>query len=160
MTNVDKEKTMMTRTLMATAMGVLFAGLTFAQQPAAAPGEDAPVFGAQIMTEQERAEHRERMRAAGTPEEREQVRLEHHKQMVERARERGVTLPEEPPMRGGMGPGAGKGLGAGMGPGAGRGPGAGMGSGAGPGSGMGPGGGMGPQTGEGPRGGTGPGGAR
>ena len=37
MTNVDKEKTMMTRTLMATAMGVLFAGLTFAQQPAAAP---------------------------------------------------------------------------------------------------------------------------
>ena len=125
MTNVDKEKTMMTRTLMATAIGVLFAGLTFAPQPAAAPGEDAPVFGAQIMTEQERAEHRERMRAAGTPEEREQVRLEHHKQMVERARERGITLPEEPPARGGMGPGGG-----GMRPGAGMGPGAGQGSGA------------------------------
>ncbi|HRG71869.1 MAG TPA: hypothetical protein PLH95_09545, partial [Thauera aminoaromatica] len=67
---------MKTRTLIATAMGTLCAGLTFAQQPVAAPGEEAPVFGAQIMTEQERVEHRERMRAAGTPEEREQLRLE------------------------------------------------------------------------------------
>lgn len=142
---------MKTRTLMATAMGVLFAGLTYAQQPAAVAADDAPIFGAQIMTEQERVEHRERMRAAGTPEERERVRVEHHKQMVERARERGVTLPEEPPMRGGMGPGAG-----GMRPGGGMGPGAGQG----PGAGMGPGGGMGPRTGEGPRGGSGPGGAR
>ncbi|HMZ30281.1 MAG TPA: hypothetical protein PLE66_11535 [Thauera aminoaromatica] len=100
---------MKTRTLIATALGALCAGLTFAQQPVAAPGEEAPVFGAQIMTEQERVEHRERMRAAGTPEEREQLRLEHHKQMVERARERGVTLPDEPPMRGGMGAGGGMG---------------------------------------------------
>ena len=157
---------MKNRILIASTLALLISGAVQAQT-AAAP-DDTPVFGAQIMTEQERVEHRERMRAAGTPEEREQVRLEHHKQMVERARERGVTLPEEPPMRGGMGPGAGKGLGASMGPGAGRGPGAGMGSGAvmgtgsamGPGSGMGPGGGPGPQTGEGPRGGAGPGGTR
>ncbi|HMY78686.1 MAG TPA: hypothetical protein PLT98_08060 [Thauera aminoaromatica] len=145
---------MKTRTLIATAMGVLCAGLTFAQQPVAAPGEEAPVFGAQIMTEQERVEHRERMRAAGTPEEREQLRLEHHKQMVERARERGVTLPDEPPMRGGMGAGAGMGAGGGMGPGGGRGPGAGMGLG----GGMGPGGRMGSGAGMGPGGGAAPGG--
>ena len=41
---------MKTRTLMATAMGVLFAGLTYAQQPAAVAADDAPIFGAQIMT--------------------------------------------------------------------------------------------------------------
>jgi hypothetical protein len=108
--------------LMVTAMAVLFAGLTFAQ-PVSVPADDAPIFGAQIMTEQERIEHRARMRAARTPEEREQVRIEHHGQMVERARERGVTLPEEPPVRGGMGPGTGPG--AGMGPRGGSGAGAG-----------------------------------
>ena len=40
-------------------------------------------------------------------------------QMLERARERGVTLPEEPPM--GAGQGMGQGMGPGMGPGMGKG---------------------------------------
>lgn len=142
---------MKNRILIATTLALLISGAVQAQAPAAV--DETPVFGAQIMTEQERAEHRERMRAAGTPEEREQVRLEHHKQMVERARERGVTLPEEPPMRGGMGPGGGRGPGAGMGLGGGMGPGGRMG----PGGGMGSGGGMGPGGGLGPRGGATPG---
>ena len=112
---------MKNRILIASTLALLISGAVQAQT-AAAP-DDTPVFGAQIMTEQERVEHRERMRAAGTPEEREQVRLEHHKQMVERARERGVTLPEEPPMRGGMGPGGGPGPQTGEGPRGGAGPG-------------------------------------
>ena len=109
---------MKNRILIASTLALLISGAVQAQSPAAP--DDTPVFGAQIMTEQERAEHRERMRAAGTPEEREQVRLEHHKQMVERARERGVTLPEEPPMSGGMGPQTGEGPRGGSGPGGGR----------------------------------------
>jgi hypothetical protein len=72
---------------------------------------------AQLMTEQERIEHRNKMRAAKTPEERERVRAEHHEQMKARAKERGITLPDQPPA--GRGPGMGPG-GGGMGPGGGR----------------------------------------
>ena len=75
------------------------------------------------MTNQERIEHRNKLRAAKTAEEREQIRLQHHEQMQLRAKEQGVTLPDDPPVRGGgqgrrMGPGGGMG---GMGPGGGMG---------------------------------------
>ena len=83
------------------------------------------VYGSQLMTQQERDEYRTRMRAAKTAEEREQIRAEHHERMKVRAKERGVTLPDDPPARGGMmGPGGGMG---GMGSGGGMGPGGGMG---------------------------------
>jgi len=77
------------------------------------------IYGSQLMTQQERNEFRARMRAAKTVQERERIRNEHHRQMQIRAKERGVTLPDEPPARGGgMGPG---GMGGGMGPGGGMG---------------------------------------
>ncbi len=82
--------------------------------------QDRQIYGSQLMTQQERNEYRTRMRAAKTAEEREQIRKEHHEQMKTRAKEKGVTLPDEPPARGmggGMGPGGG-----GMGPGMGGGP--------------------------------------
>lgn len=73
------------------------------QQPKAQKLEE--VYGSQLMTRKERSEHRAKMRAAKTSEEREQIRKEHHERMKERARERGVTLPDDPPARGGgMGP--------------------------------------------------------
>jgi hypothetical protein len=81
------------------------------------------IYGSQLMTEQERNEYRARMRSAQTEQERERLRREHHEQMKVRAQQRGVTLPDEPPPRGGPGYGAGV---AGKGPG-GMGPGAGMG---------------------------------
>lgn len=81
------------------------------------------VFGWQLMTEQERLEHRQKMQQMKTEEEREAFRREHHEKMQERARQQGVTLPEEPALRGkgmgpggGMGPGKGPGMGSGMGP--------------------------------------------
>jgi hypothetical protein len=117
--------------IVAASVAVLLSGGALAQQGGLPPvADDAPIYGSQMMSEQERLEHRNRLRSAKTLEERERIRTEHHEQMVERARERGVTLPDEPPMRGGMGQGGG-----GMGPGGG-----GMGPG---GGGMGPGGGMG-----------------
>jgi hypothetical protein len=73
------------------------------------------IYGSQLMTQEERAAYRTKMRAAKTQEEREKIRAEHHEQMKLRAKEKGVTLPDEPPARGGgMGPGGG-----GMGPGGG-----------------------------------------
>lgn len=56
-----------------------------------------PIYGSQLMTEREREEHRAMMRSFKTAQEREAYRMEHHKQMQERARAKGVTLPEEPP---------------------------------------------------------------
>lgn len=80
-----------------------------AQRLHATDGDDgtgAPIFGHQLMTREEIAAHRMRMQAA-TPQERQRIRTEHHRLMVERARERGITLPGEPPPRGGgQGPGA------------------------------------------------------
>jgi hypothetical protein len=106
------------------ALGIALA-VAVTQLPAGAYGQDQPVYGSQLMTEQERAEYQARMRAATTEQEREQIRLEHHAQMQERAKQQGVTLPDEPPAMGmggqHMGPGqGGPGGGAGMG-GAGRG---------------------------------------
>ncbi|MBK6402257.1 MAG: hypothetical protein IPP18_11560 [Rhodocyclaceae bacterium] len=73
------------------------------------------VYGSQLMTRQERIDYRNQMRLLKTEEERIAFRAEHHKKMQERAKERGVTLPETPPARGaGMGPGMG-GMGPGMG---------------------------------------------
>ena len=77
--------------------------------------QDRQIYGSQLMTQQERNEYRAQMHNAKTAQEREQIRKEHHERMKVRAKEKGVTLPDEPPARGmggGMGPGGG-----GMGPG-------------------------------------------
>lgn len=79
---------------------------------------DPEIYGYQMMTSQERDEYRARMRAAQTQEERERIRTEHHTLMKERARERGITMPDQPPARGmggGMGSSGGMGPGGGMG---------------------------------------------
>ncbi len=79
---------------------------------------DRDIYGSQLMTAEERNEYRNRMRAAKTAQEREQIRKEHHERMKMRAKEKGVTIPDEPPERGkGMGPRDGMGPGGGMGPG-------------------------------------------
>lgn len=80
--------------------------------------EGKTVYGWQLMTEQERAEHRAKMRSFNTEEEREAYRQEHHKRMQARAKEQGATLPDEPLPRGkgvGMGPRDGSGPGGGQG---------------------------------------------
>lgn len=105
--------------LAAACLAALLTGVAHAQPAGGLPpiADDAPIFGSQMMSAEERLEHRDRMRAARTLEERERIRAEHHEQMLKRAKERGVTLPEEPPMRGGamMGPGGGMAPGGGMG---------------------------------------------
>lgn len=97
------------RVLSAMALGLMASSMSFAV--------DTPIYGSQLMTKQERVEHRNKLRAAKTVEERDQVRLLHHEQMQLRAKEKGVTLPEAPPVMGG---GQGRGM-SGMGPGPGPG---------------------------------------
>ena len=129
---------MMKRPLMVSALATALSlptGFALAADPQPAPAkaqtpEPEPIYGSQLMTQQERTEYRAKMSAAKTVGEQEQIRNEHHEQMKERAQARGVTLPDEPPARGGgMGPGGG-----GMGPGGG---GMGMGQNQGMGKGMG-----------------------
>lgn len=58
------------------------------------------IYGSQLMTDAERSEYRAKMRSLKTKEERDALRAEHHKLMQERAKERGVTLPDIPPRQG------------------------------------------------------------
>ncbi len=84
------------------------------------------IYGSELMTKQERMEHSTKMQNMKTKEERERYRMEHHKAMQERAKERGVTMPDSPQMRngmdgGGMDGGSGGGMGGGSGGGGGGG---------------------------------------
>ena len=62
--------------------------------------DDAPIYGSQMMTERERNEYREKMRNAKSLKEQDAIRSQHHDQMKERAKSRGIVLPDEPPARG------------------------------------------------------------
>lgn len=102
---------MMKRTLMAATAAAMM-GLSLGSVFAA--DEPTPVYGSQLMTEQERIEYRNTLRNAKTSEEREQLRLQHHQRMQERAKAKGLVLPEEPPGGGGMKQGGGMGPGGTM----------------------------------------------
>jgi len=65
-----------------------------------ATGADQPVKreiipGSELMTPQERERYRQRIRGAKTPEQEQKVRSEHLQQVRERARLRGLRLPDE-----------------------------------------------------------------
>lgn len=113
---------MLKRTLTYLSGGLaLMAGLALATEAVPeAPKEQ--LYGSQLMTPQEQAAHRARMRVAQTPEEKAKLRVLQHERMQDRARQLGVEIPAAPPaVGGGMGPGAGTGGGMGMGPGGGGG---------------------------------------
>ncbi len=136
---------------------ILFAlsALIFAQSALGQPR----TYGSQLMTPQERLEHRAKMRSL-SPAERQRYQAEHHADMQKRAEERGLTLPPMGARSGpryGRGPGMGVGPGQAYDPGTGYGPGYRRGRGYGPGFGYGPGPGFGPGWGYGPGGGYGPG---
>lgn len=98
-----------------TAALVLVMGSAFAS-------DQVQIYGSQLMTKQERLEYRERLRNAATDEEREQIQKEHQEEIRERAKAKGVTLPEEPAVEGrGLGIGSGNCPGGGMGKGRGMG---------------------------------------
>lgn len=68
-----------------------------ASKSPAADSTNPAVYGWQLMTPEERAAYRTKMRAAKTPEEKAKIRAQHHKEMQQRAETQGVTLSEPPP---------------------------------------------------------------
>ncbi len=57
-------------------------------------GGQGPQAAFQLMTPEERTAMHEKMRAATTPEERQQIAAANHAEMQKRAQEKGITLPE------------------------------------------------------------------
>jgi hypothetical protein len=107
--------------VLALSAGYTFAADTLQAKERVQTQKQEQIYGSQLMTSQERTEYHARIRSAKTVEAREKIRNEHHEQMQKRAQERGVTLPEQPPVRGsGMRSGSGIGPGSGMGAGRGR----------------------------------------
>lgn len=68
-------------------------------------GESRPQGGQSLMTPEERTAMREKMRAAKTPEERQQIAAANRAEIEKRAKERGITLPEHRGPRGRQGTG-------------------------------------------------------
>ncbi len=99
----------LSKTIWASVTGAL---LLFLSVPAGAQ----PTTGSQLMTPQERAEHRAKMQSL-PPAEREAYRAQHHEKMKKRAAAQGKTVPNQP-TPGGLHPGLGPpGAGGAWGPG-------------------------------------------
>ena len=62
---------------------------------AEAPAGEKPVCGRDLMTPEEVAAHKEKMRGFATQEERAAYKAQHRAKMLERAKQRGVELPAE-----------------------------------------------------------------
>jgi len=65
---------------------------------------EQPIYGSQLMTDRERQEYRDKIRAAKTDAERDQIRKTHPDQMKARAQAKGITLPDDPPVARRVGP--------------------------------------------------------
>ncbi len=66
----------------------------------AAKGQQGMIFGQELMTNEELAQHREDIMKLKTNKEREAYRQKHHALMKKRAEERGVTIADVPPGKG------------------------------------------------------------
>lgn len=72
----------------------MFALLFMFQVPMSYAEDSDTVYGWEMMSQQERMEHQEKMRNMKTDAEREQYQMEHHEKMMQRAKENGVELPD------------------------------------------------------------------
>ena len=74
-------------------------GAIAAEQPQENSQIQQRVFGRELMTEEEYAAHHDKMRAATTEAERQQIRKQNHELMKVRAEQQGLSMPDEPPSR-------------------------------------------------------------
>jgi hypothetical protein len=85
------------RALVATGLLAIAVPAIQAQQPGAAPAVKREIIpGSELMTSREREQYRQRIRGAKSAEEEARVREQHVTQMRERARLRGLQLPDTP----------------------------------------------------------------
>lgn len=61
---------------------------------------DSDIYGSDLMTSQERSEYRNRLRSARNQQEKDRIEKDHEERMQQRAKERGVAVPEKPPFSG------------------------------------------------------------
>ena len=73
-------------------------------QGAMGQGRGAPGAAQQLMSPEERTAMQEKMRSAKTPEERQKLAQANRAEMEKRAKEKGITLPEQRGPGAGMGP--------------------------------------------------------
>ena len=78
----------------------VIAALVLVMSSVAFADDDDTIYGWEIMSKQERIEHREKMRSLKTEQERELYRKAHHEEMKKRAEKMGIELPDEPLPRG------------------------------------------------------------
>jgi len=97
---------------LAAAFSLSFAALAPVATTAIAQQNTQQMYGSQLMTQQERLEHRQRLQNAKTEQDRAQIRAEHRKRMQDRAKQKGVALPDDAPTED-MRRGAGRGQGGG-----------------------------------------------
>ncbi|MEA3404675.1 MAG: hypothetical protein U9R28_02930 [Pseudomonadota bacterium] len=76
---------------------LVFLTLLLALSMPATAMEEQPVYGSQLMTQEEQQAHRAAMRNANSEAEREQIRQTHHEKMRLRAKEKGVPFADKPP---------------------------------------------------------------
>ncbi len=82
------------------AMLVMVCGGAIAtEQPQENRQTQQQVYGRELMTKEEYAAHHDKMRAAETDAERQQIRMQNHELMKARAEQQGLSIPEEPPPR-------------------------------------------------------------
>ena len=75
----------------------LFVTACISLAASAMANEIEPVYGSQLMTQEERLAHQAQMRNASSAEERERIRQQHHEKMRLRAKEKGVPFSDQPP---------------------------------------------------------------
>jgi RNA processing factor Prp31 len=100
-----RKNAIMSRNLLSLLLGstlVLLSNLGFSAEEARQRSQaqmqtNTPIYGSQLMTVRERNEYRARIRSATTEKERKMIQAEHHAHMQARAKERGLTLPDEVP---------------------------------------------------------------
>lgn len=105
----------MIKMIIRSAMFATLAVLAMGSTTALADDDKEMTTGRELMSDQERMEHRHKMRSMDD-DERKAYRKEHHEEMRERAKEQGRELPEDPHERGKrLGKGQEKGMGKGKG---------------------------------------------
>jgi hypothetical protein len=90
--------------------GLVFSALAAGESPPPKQNEvqsQKVVRGRDLMSPEELAQHRQKMRSFKTEEERNAYRQEHHKAMQERAKEKGLVLPDQPKQNSNRGMGGG-----------------------------------------------------
>lgn len=83
----------MTKRVLAT----LFVTTLLSAPMVSSANEVDPIYGNQLMTQEEMQQHRAAMRNAKTPEEKALIRQRNHEKMRLRAKEKGVPFPDAPP---------------------------------------------------------------